>query len=164
VRFGELPIQSSPDHPYPDDQSVPHGDQADDDPVETAIYPVHEPTLDDGTLEFFVELGDLFDSFCAGQAAVTPLCDPPDSFSFERNEQGECAVQLRDPDGNTSTIDVPCWRGYICYMYKACVCKDDACDAIDYRQIYFRMKPDGAEMTADVRFNNEPVYYEIDFE
>lgn len=164
VRFGDLPIQSASDHPYANDQSFPNSDLPSNDPIETAIYPVHEPVVDAGTLEFFVELGDLFDAFCAAQVNVTPKCDNPDLVGVRQDTPDECILKLRDPDDNYSEVEVPCPRAYICYRFRSCVCSEDACEAIDFQQIHFRMESEGGGMSGDARFTSEPVYYEIDFD
>ena len=166
VRFGDLPIQSAPDHPYPsDDHPDLHHDSPNPEPLETALYPVREPTLEDGTLEFFVEMGDLFDAFCAAQIDVTPPCDPPDSYSLDEASRNECNVNWEDPDGGPRLeYDVPCPRAYICYLFVMCECSEDTCVARDFQQIHFRMTSEGDEMSADVRFISDPVYHEIDFD
>lgn len=164
VRFGDLPIHSAPDHPYPDDASLPSGDSFDPRPLETVMYPVHEPSLEDGTLEFFVEMGDLLDAFCESQTSVTPPCDLPQYGYSVDSEAGECVVSIPDADDVRVETLVSCSRGKICYEMQACECEADTCEAKDQHQIYFRLTRDRGQVTGDVRFDAQPVYYEIDFD
>ena len=165
VRFGDRPIQSAPDHPFPDDASLlREGDSSSGRPLETALYPVREPSLDDGTLELFVEMGDLFAPFCEAQASVTPPCALTNYGYSTDSEANECFVSIPDEDDVNVETQVSCTRGKICYEMVACACDASTCEAKDYHQIHLRMTRDGGQVTGDVRFNAEPVYYEMNFD
>lgn len=162
VRFGDRPIESAPDHPFPDDASLPDSDSPSSDPLESVLYPVREPMLDEGRLEFFVELGDILDDFCAMQAGIMPSCDLP-QYGYRTESSDVCLLELSEPEGTLSEFEVPCSRGKFCYEWQACECSADACEAVDHHQIQFRMEREGGQMTGKVHFSNS-VYQEIDFD
>lgn len=162
VRFGDRPIESAADHPYPNDASVPDHDSPSDNPVESAFYPVRGATLDEGRLEFFVELGDLFDGFCTAQAEITPSCDPPTPFGTSSSSDA-CSFKAPDGDDVWSEVEVPCYRVTFCYHWRACECSEDTCEARDFHEIEFRMERLEGQMTGEVHLGGS-VYQEIDFD